>query len=570
MNQKPFLTLLLVLGILAGLALPAPAAAQADDPAPPAQPVKLIFIHHSTGENWLTDGYGNLGLALAENNYFVSDTNYGWGPDSIGDRTDIPDWPEWFRSENTPVYMDALFNESEQHAGYSRSFGDPGGENEIIIFKSCFPNSALEGSPDDPPDAEGWLSVGHAKYVYNDILQYFATRPDKLFIVITAPPLSDPTYADNARAFTDWLVNDWLSENNYSLNNVAVFDFYNVLTAADAHHWYNNGLVEHIVRANNTLAYPSGDDHPSEAGSQKATDEFVPLLNVFYNRWRAAAPIMPPPAPPASAGLPPSIPPSNPPEVNQPGTQTPAGMIDDFEAASPLSANGWEFFWDEATPTQIACERRGTVAHNGARALWLDYAVAANSWATCALMFDQPQDWSAGAGLAFYLRAGAPGLVFDINLYRSTAAGRETYLFTVESPAESAAGWVRYELTWEQFTRAAWEEDAGAAFSHPAEIEGLAFGLSTFPDTPNTGQIWLDDLQLMTEAAGQTEPGAPATEEPVEAAPAATEPPAAAAPETAAPVAQESQPPRRLCAGSIALPLALVGAGVALKRRLKK
>ena len=31
----------------------------ADNPAPPASPVKLVFIHHSTGENWLTDGYGD-------------------------------------------------------------------------------------------------------------------------------------------------------------------------------------------------------------------------------------------------------------------------------------------------------------------------------------------------------------------------------------------------------------------------------------------------------------------------------------------------------------------------------
>ena len=27
----------------------------ADDPAPPVQPVKLVFIHHSCGENWLAD-----------------------------------------------------------------------------------------------------------------------------------------------------------------------------------------------------------------------------------------------------------------------------------------------------------------------------------------------------------------------------------------------------------------------------------------------------------------------------------------------------------------------------------
>jgi hypothetical protein len=59
-------------------------------PLPPPEPVRLIFIHHSCGENWLSDWNGGLGIALRDNNYAVSDTNYGWGPDAIGDRTDIP------------------------------------------------------------------------------------------------------------------------------------------------------------------------------------------------------------------------------------------------------------------------------------------------------------------------------------------------------------------------------------------------------------------------------------------------------------------------------------------------
>jgi hypothetical protein len=236
-----------------------------------------------------------LGQTLAENNYFVSDTNYGWGPasiwesGSIGDDTDIPYWIEWFTSDQTPTYMHALFNESGQNSNYTRLFSDPGGENQIIMFKSCFPNSALEGNPDDPPSADGWLTVGHAKYVYNEILQYFGTRPDKLFIVITAPPLIDSTYAENARAFNQWLMNDWLAGNNYTLPNVAVFDFYNVLTGPDNHHWWHNGQIEHsFTPGMNTEYYPSGDDHPSEVGSIKATNEFIPLLNIFYHRWASA------------------------------------------------------------------------------------------------------------------------------------------------------------------------------------------------------------------------------------------------------------------------------------------
>ena len=260
-------------------------APQADNPNPPDHTVKLIFIHHSTGENWLRDDYGGLGQALADNNYFVSDTNYGWGPESIGDRTDIPNWTEWFASDQTSLYMNALFNESGQNSSYTRLPDDPGGENQIILFKSCFPNSALEGGPGDSPSADGWLTVGHAKYIYNEILRYFGTHPENLFVVVSAPPLSDPTYAENARAFNQWLVNDWLDENNYTLPNVAIFDFYNILTARDAHHRYNSGTIEHTSSSSNTLAYPSGDDHPSEAGSRKATEEFLPLLNTFYHRW---------------------------------------------------------------------------------------------------------------------------------------------------------------------------------------------------------------------------------------------------------------------------------------------
>ncbi|MFZ5855578.1 MAG: hypothetical protein ACOYZ6_02005 [Chloroflexota bacterium] len=277
-----------LLFVTAAATSPAPMR-QTDNSNPPSSVVKLIFIHHSTGENWLRDDYGRLGETLGANNYFVSDTNYGWGPNSIGDRTDIPNWLEWFRSDDTATYMTALFNESDQNSSYTRTLADPGGENEIVMFKSCFPNSALEGSPLDPPDPNPGLTVGHAKYVYNELLEYFATRPDKLFVVITAPPLSDGTYAANARAFNNWLVYNWLWENNYTQSNVAVFDFYNVLTHSTYHHRFYTGDIQHYFGNWNTLYYPSGDDHPSIAGSRKATTEFIPLLNVYYRRWKAGA-----------------------------------------------------------------------------------------------------------------------------------------------------------------------------------------------------------------------------------------------------------------------------------------
>lgn len=453
---------------------------QAPDPTPPDNTVKLIFIHHSTGRNWLADEYGGLGKTLAQNNYFVSDANYGWGPDAIGDRTDIPDWPEWFASNNSPIYMDALFNESNQHVPYSRTLADPGGENEIIMFKSCFPNSALEGSPNDPPGTYAELSVSGAKYVYNTILQFFATRPDKLFIVITAPPLSDDTNAENARAFNNWLVNDWLDENNYTLNNVAVFDFYNILTDPNAHHRFHNGQVEHIAASSNTLYYPSGfllqrDDHPSEEGSRKATEEFVPLLNIFYHNWKENAPtepISPKPNQPESAPLPPT-----------------SSLIAGFESGEPP----WEAFHDETTSSTMTCQFEADTGRNG-NSLLLNFDLTPNSWGTCARFFETSHNWSAAEGISFYASAGAAGSPFDIDLYAGPNENRETYLATLTASTE----WTRFELRWDDFQRASWEENAGAPFAKQGEVTGIAFGFGTPADTLNAGILRVDDLSLLS------------------------------------------------------------------------
>jgi hypothetical protein len=309
----PLFTLLLSL-IFAPCAYSSPIALQADltlNPNAPAQTARLIFIHHSTGENWLANSNGALGLALMNNNYFVSDTNYGWGPDGIGNSTDIGHWWLWFRSNDSATYMNAVYSESEQNSSYSRLSNTPAGENEIIMFKSCFPNSALQGSAagavpliaNNPLKGEdsgsSYHTVANAKGIYIDILEYFRQRQDKLFIVIAAPPLQDGTYASNARAFNQWLVNEWL--NDYTYNNVFVFDFYNVLTtnggnantndlgaATGNHHRWRNNAIEHKTDVgSNVNAYPTGDDHPSQAGNQKATAEFPPLLNIAYNCFKS-------------------------------------------------------------------------------------------------------------------------------------------------------------------------------------------------------------------------------------------------------------------------------------------
>jgi hypothetical protein len=286
-------------------------------PKPPSNPVKLIFIHHSTGENWLNDDNGRLGIALRNSRYFVSDTNYGWGPDVIGDRTDTGHWWSWFRGSSRDTYTSALYREFDQHSSYSRLATDPDSsrENEIVMFKSCFPNSQIGGNPGDAAttganplrgeSAGSSMTVANVKGIYNDILTYFAAHQDKLFVLIVTPPLArtetDAEHAANARAVANWLTNIWLV--NYDHNNVAVFDFYNVLTSngggsntndlgntsGNHHRWWNGNIQHSRTVSSNFSAYPTGDSHPSRAGNLKATGEFIDLLNYYYHRWADSA-----------------------------------------------------------------------------------------------------------------------------------------------------------------------------------------------------------------------------------------------------------------------------------------
>jgi hypothetical protein len=513
--KSKHLTILALLLLISPSFFYAPRAArayQSGDAIPPSSPVKLIFIHHSTGGNWLADPngdqpYGGLGQALMENNYFASATNYGWGPDSIGDRTDIINWPEWFTGPQRDTYLDALYNENGQNFGgfgsWTRLANDPGGENTIVMFKSCFPNSDLYGKPGDPAlDAPNdQHTVANAKAVYNDILSYFATRQDKLFITITAPPLMEsettPDRAANARAFNNWLVdreNGWLRD--YAYANVAVFDYYNVLTAADNHHRWTGTTIEHLQPVDHDFAaYPSGDSHPATAGHQKATTEFVPLLNVYYHRWQNHRPASPAasPTPPADEE-PPQRPTEAEPAAPSPESPTtsPPGIVDDFES---------DVYWEasaEAGSTIMCAPDAGSV-HSGGNALHIQYEIGAGGWGDCGHHFDSVQDWSGSTGLALWLRADGGPEWATLMLFSGDPLGPTPFEINLEV---TAGDWTQVTLLWDDFGRAAWADDGGLEGIDPGQITGYGISLG-----PGTGNLWVDDVALATgETRSQPNP----------------------------------------------------------------
>jgi len=244
---------------------------QYEPDAPPkaeGDTVNLIFIHHSCGENWLNDG---LNTALNDSGFHVADTYYGWR--EYGDNTDTTDWPTWF----TDSVMQLVYTETGTMTA-NNSIPPAAGENEIVMFKSCYPNSDVGND------------IADEQAIYNSLLPYFESHPDKMFILVTPPPMMHIGTPQLTRDLTNWLVDrsgGWLS--GLSTGNVFVFDFYNVLTHPNAHHMAYGGDILHVVSEGaDTLYYDSGgDDHPNGEGNQKAAREFMSLLGVWREMFAA-------------------------------------------------------------------------------------------------------------------------------------------------------------------------------------------------------------------------------------------------------------------------------------------
>lgn len=272
--------------VFIALSLSVAAATAQVDTSPPASTARVCWIHHSSGSYW-TQSYasdpsygGDLGQALNANNYYITECDYGWtysgDPYDSGNHTDTVDWANWFNNTTMPyVYANSA------HYDWDNTIADPGGGNEIVVFKSCFPNSEVDESIDDE------------KALYNALLPYFALHTDRLFVLVTPPGETVVSSWTRTQQLCDWLCDEatgWLSgyaENHH--HNVAVFDFYTVLSELDAHHRVVGGVVQRVASptADGVSPYHDGDDHPNSTGNLKATAEFLPLLNYFYNRWTA-------------------------------------------------------------------------------------------------------------------------------------------------------------------------------------------------------------------------------------------------------------------------------------------
>ncbi len=170
---------------------------------------------------------------------------------------------------------------------YTNVIPGPSGENTVIMFKSCFPSSEVGDSIEDE------------KQIYNSLLSYFSKRQDKMFVLVIPPPEISISSAALTRELSNWLVDrksGWLS--SYAHRNVYAFNYYNVPTDPENHHYINSlGNEENVVsespsdpaHPNELYYYAGSDDHPTMEGHKKATGEFIPLLKLWYSTWKGKA-----------------------------------------------------------------------------------------------------------------------------------------------------------------------------------------------------------------------------------------------------------------------------------------
>lgn len=258
-------------------------------PEKPQEHLNLLFIHHSCGATLLADrgdkageyclydthpDGGGLRNLLKQNNYNVHEATYG---SKLGQDTDINHWYAKFRDQMDLALKTKLQDE----------LLDDDEVNQVIVFKSCYPNNHFisDGKPPGDPNSPE-RTVWNAKAAYSSLLPIFEKHPDTLFVVITAPPIVKPWISkykemflrlinkgperigERSRTFNNWLVdskNGWLAD--YKLQNVLVFDLYNILTEKGASNW---------------AQYPTQngkDSHPNNQGNKIASEYFTRFIN---------------------------------------------------------------------------------------------------------------------------------------------------------------------------------------------------------------------------------------------------------------------------------------------------
>ena len=436
-----------------------------------AQATRIVFLHHSCGQNLIEQGrvrealadlsheffdhgYNGEGLRLADGSY--SGTHF----DVPGDNTDPDGIAEVF---DQPLHdpPDNTFSHLMQY--------------DVIAFKSCFPTSNIG---DD-------YQLDEYRSYYLSVRDRMAQHPEKVFIVVTQPPqvpgASDSAEASRARALADWLASDeYLSGHP----NIFTFDFFAHLAGSD-----------NFLRPEYRL--DDYDAHPNERANRQIGPLFVDFVDQAVRSYEGGGP-RPTAVPEAPAE-------EAPPLEEQPAepvAQPAAGVVDDFEAGAGQWGTSAE------TGSSIACGPDSSSAHSGAASMRIQFNIGQDGWGDCGTNFDGSHDWSNGAGVSLWLRSDKAVEWATLMIFAGDADAPTP--FEVDLEIVESDWWPLY-VPWSEFQKAEWAEEGGPSELDPTQVTGYAFALGA-AEGGGEGNLWVDDVAL-TQGPQDTAP--PADTEPI-------------------------------------------------------
>jgi hypothetical protein len=440
--------------------------------------VRIIFLHHSCGQNLIAQGRVREGLTALGYEFY----DHGYNEEglvladgtSTGTNFDVPD-------DNTnPDGYAAIFAQP-LHDPPDNTFSQLM-QYDVIVFKSCFPVSNIG----DDAQLEEYKSY------YLSIRGRMDQYPDKMFVIVTQPPEipadSGPDAAARARAFANWLSSDQYLSGHA---NVFVYDFFGQLAGGD-----------NYLRAE--YRTDESDAHPNELANRTIGPLFVTFLDEAIRSFGGGAPRPPAQASPIpGAGEVPSPAGEIPLVMGQAGTT----IIDDFEGYEP--GTGWEV-WTDGGETGIECPVDSGTAHSGGASLRVELSIVPGGWAGCGRTFETSQNWAAGEGLSMWMRSENPGMAVAVTLHVGDPQEPTPFQKELTIPSSGDGDWTLVQIPWGEFAKPDWQGESGVAEFDAAQVVGLSFDFSAGEASPPEGRLWVDDLALLVE--GQVAPVTPAVE----------------------------------------------------------
>lgn len=225
--------------------------------------VKILFLHHSTGNNvwkggvpkWFKEFNGKNGANYRiTEQAFPKKRPYGWA------NYPYDYWNIWVKNAGDKPFMKEATLEMLTP------------QYEVIVFKHCFPVASVKEDDGKPDIASDKKTIANYKLQYEALKEKMRSFPETRFIVWTGALLAEddtsPENAERAAEFFKWVRDQWDEPGD----NIFIWDFATVEG--------EGGLY-----LKKEYQAGAGDSHPNKEFCRKAAPLFAQrIVDVIEGR----------------------------------------------------------------------------------------------------------------------------------------------------------------------------------------------------------------------------------------------------------------------------------------------